>query len=322
MPFVKTPYIWHNGKWVGWDEATVHVTAHALHYGSSVFEGVRAYATPGGPAVLCLPEHVQRMFNSCKIARMPLPYAPQELQAAILELVDRNKHESCYIRPLAFRGSEALGVNPRPCPVEVVIITMEWGRYLGAEAIENGVDVMVSTWRRMAPDTLPALAKIGGQYINSQLVAMEAADNGFTEGIVLDVQGYVSEGAGENVFLVMDGVLYTPPLASSILGGITRRCVLQMAGDMGIDVREQTLSREMLYVADEMFLTGTAAEITPVRSVDRTPVGAGTRGPVTQRLQERFFGVTSGQLPDTFKWMTPVREPHASVGVARSFEGR
>jgi branched-chain amino acid aminotransferase len=322
MPFVKTPYIWHNGEWVAWDDATVHVSVHALHYGSSVFEGIRAYATPDGPAVLCLTEHIQRMYSSCKIARMTIPFTPEQLHAAILELIARNQHQSCYIRPLVFRGSDSFRLDARSAPVEVTIFTIEWGRYLGAEAIENGVDVMISSWRRMAPDTLPALAKIGGQYINSQLIAMEAADNGFDEGIALDVNGYVSEGAGENLFVALEGVLYTPPLAGSILGGITRRCVFQIARDLGYEVREQMLSREMLYLAEEMFFTGTAAEITPIRSVDRLPVGKGARGPITHRLQDEFFGIVSGERPDRFGWMTPVRQRAADPGLVRSFEGR
>ncbi len=323
MPLQKSDWIWMNGEWVPWDEATVHVSVHGLHYGSSVFEGIRAYATPDGPAVFGLEPHVRRLFNSCKIARIELPFAPEQVSAAIVETVARNGHESCYIRPLVFRGSEALGLDGRACPTEVVIFTMEWGRYLGQEAIEQGVDVMVSSWRRMAPDTLPALAKIGGQYIGSQLITMEAKANGFHEGIGLDVNGYVSEGAGENVFLVMDGAIITPPLAASILGGVTRACVIALAESLGYTVREQTIAREMLYIADEMFFTGTAAEVTPVRSVDRVPVGAGARGPVTQRIQEAFFGITAGRQPDQFGWLTPVHaEAPVGEAIARSFEGR
>jgi branched-chain amino acid aminotransferase len=318
----KTDWIWRNGEWVPWDQATVHVSAHALHYGSSVFEGLRAYATPDGPAVFCLEAHTRRLFNSCKIARIDVPFSPEQINSATVELVERNKHQSCYIRPLVFRGSEKLGVDGRACPTEVVIFSMEWGRYLGAEAIEQGVDVMVSSWRRMAPDTLPAMAKIGGQYINSQLITMEAKDNGFHEGIGLDVNGYVSEGAGENIFLVFGGVLYTPPLANSVLGGITRQCVLEMAQDMQIEVRQELIAREMLYTADEIFMTGTAAEISPVRSVDRVPVGSGQRGPLTKRIQDEFFGITAGHLPDRFGWLTPVRATSVSYGLVRSFDGR
>ena len=302
----KSDWIWFNGEFVPWDKATVHVSVHALHYGSSVFEGIRAYATPQGPAIMALEPHVQRLFNSCKIARIEVPYTPQQISDAIVQTVARNGHESCYIRPLVFRGTGQIGLDGRACPSEVIIFTLDFGRYLGAEAIEQGVDVMVSSWRRMAPDTLPALAKVGGQYVGSQLITMEAKDNGFTEGIALDVNGYISEGAGENVFLVFGETLYTPPLASSILGGITRACVFELARDLGYEVREQNLSREMLYIADEMFLTGTAAEISPVRSVDRVPVGAGKRGPVTRRIQEEFFAITSGEKPDRFGWLTPV----------------
>ena len=302
----KADWIWQNGEWVPWDQATVHVTTHALHYGSSVFEGIRAYATSDGPAVFCLEPHTQRLFNSCKIARIDVPYSPAQINDAIIESVARNQHESCYIRPLVFRGSNVIGLDGRTCPIDVVIFTMEWGRYLGAEAIEQGVDAMVSSWRRMAPDTMPAMAKIGGQYVGSQMISMEAKDNGFHEGIGLDVNGYVSEGAGENIFLAFDGVLYTPPLAASILGGVTRQCVITLAEALGYEVRQQLIAREMLYTADEAFFTGTAAEISPIRSVDRIPVGAGTRGPITQQIQEEFFGITSGSRPDRFGWLTPV----------------
>lgn len=313
----KSDWIWRNGDWVPWDQATVHVSAHGLNYGSSVFEGIRAYATPDGPAILALEPHVRRLFNSCKIARMDVPFTPEQISAAIVETVARNSHESCYIRPLVYRGSAVIGLDGRPCPTEVVIFTQEWGRYLGAAAIENGVDVMVSSWRRMAPDTMPALAKIGGQYIGSQLITMEAKDNGFTEGIGLDVSGYVSEGAGENIFLALDGALITPPLAASILGGVTRACVIQLAQDLGYTIKEQPIAREMLYIADELFFTGTAAEITPVRSVDRIPVGSGSRGPITERLQRDFFGITSGELPDRFGWLTPVQAAARAPGAPR-----
>lgn len=322
MPLNKTEYIWFNGKWVGWDEATVHVTAHALHYGSSVFEGIRAYATPDGPAIFCLQQHVDRLFRSCKIARIDLPYDPQAISKVMVELVDRNKHQGCYIRPLVFRGADGLGVDGRHCPTEFVILTMDWGRYLGAEAVEQGVNVMVSSWRRVAPDTFPSMAKIGGNYISGQFIAMEAKENGYDEGICLDVNGYVSEGSGENIFVVVDNVLHTPPLASSILGGITRQCVFALAESLGYTVREQLIPREMLYVADEIFFTGTAAEITPIRSVDHIQIGSGSRGPVTQQIQEQFFGITSGHLPDRFGWLTPVYDTQASSGVARRFNGR
>src|SRR3972149_6728368 len=256
-------WIWRNGEFVKWEEATVHVTAHALHYGSSVFEGIRAYATPEGPAVFRLQPHTRRLINGAKVARIDHPYNAAELDEAIIEIIRRNGHESCYIRPLIFRGEGALGLEGRGrTTTEAIIFTMEWGRYLGNEAIEQGVDVQVSSWRRMAPDTHAALAKIGGNYVNSQFVSMEAHDNGFTEGIALDINGYVCEGAGENIFVVLDGIVYTPGAWSSILMGITRDSVLTLLADLGYEVRYQPVAREILYMADEIFFTGTAAEIT------------------------------------------------------------
>lgn len=306
MPFPQTEWIWMNGEYLPWAEAHVHVSAHALHYGSSVFEGIRAYPTPTGPAVLGLDAHVRRLFDSCRLVRMEVPYTPEQVQATILELVRRNRHADCYIRPLVFRGSGSLNLDGRDCPVEMMVLSMEWGRYLGPDAIEAGVDVMVSSWRRMAPDTFMALTKAGGNYLNSQLIAMEAVDNGFEDGIALDVQGFVSEGSGENLFLVHRGVLYTPPIAGSILWGITREYVITLAREAGYDVREQMIPREMLYLADEVFFTGTAVEITPVRSVDRIVVGNGQCGPVTHQLQELFFGIALGKEPDRYGWLTPV----------------
>jgi len=306
MPMKKSEFIWFNGKFVPWDQAQVHVFTHALHYGSSVFEGLRAYHTEKGTAIWCLSQHVDRLFHSCRIYRMPIPYTKEEISKAIIETVRVNKLPSCYIRPIVFRGYDTLGVDPRSCPVEVAIGVIEWGRYLGPEAIEQGVDVCVSSWRRMAPDTFPALAKVGGHYTNSQLMVMEAKERGFTEGIALDVAGYVSEGPGENIFLVWHNVIYTPPLGASVLMGITRDCVITLAKDLGYEVREQMIPREMLYIADEIFFTGTAAEISPVRSVDGIPVGPGHRGPVTKRLQEEFFGLTEGRIPDRYNWLTYV----------------
>ncbi len=306
MSIQPTKYIWFNGELMPWDKAQVHVFAHALHYGSSVFEGLRAYPTPRGPAVLGLTPHVKRLFSSCRIYRMPVPYSQEEIEQAILETIRANELQSCYIRPLVFRGVGVISLDPRPCPVEVIVGTIALGQFLGGEALEEGVDVGVSTWQRMAPNTFPAAAKIGGQYINSQLVVMEAHDRGFTEGVVLNTAGYVSEGSGENVFIVRDGIIYTPPLSDSILAGITRQYVIQLARDLGYEVREVSLAREMLYLADEMFFTGTAAEVTPVRSVDGIPVGAGRRGPITAHLQEQFFGIVRGELEDRFGWMTVV----------------
>jgi len=307
MSIEPTPYIWFNGKLVPWDEARVHVLAHALHYGSSVFEGIRAYATPRGPAVLGLEPHVRRLFDSCKIYRMLVPYQPDEISQAILEIIRANELQSCYIRPLVFRGVGTLSLDGREdCPVEVIIGTITMGKYLGEEGLKEGIDVGVSTWQRMAPNTFPAMAKIGGQYINSQLIAMEAHDRGLAEAIALNAAGYVSEGSGENIFLVKDNLLYTPPLVASILAGITRTFVIQLARDLGYKVREQMIAREMLYLADEVFFTGTAAEITPIRSVDGILVGEGQRGPVTAHLQEQFFGIVKGELEDRFGWMTLV----------------
>jgi len=304
MTMPKSQWIWFNGKLVPWDQATVHVAAHALHYGSSVFEGIRAYETTKGTAVFCLDDHIQRFFNSCKIYRLDLPYSAEEVKKAILETIRANGHRSCYIRPIAFRGVGGFNLDPRNCPVELAIITIEWGRYLGAEAIEKGVDVMVSSWRRMAPDTFPAAAKWGGQYLNSQLIAMEAHDHGCVEGIALDINGYVSEGSGENIFLVYKGSIYTPPLASSILEGITRKVVITLASELGYQVREELIPRELLYIADELFFTGTAAEITPIRSVDGIIIGNGERGPVTKRLQEEFFAIVEGRKEDRYGWLT------------------
>ena len=308
--------VWFDGRLVPWDQATVHVAAHVLHYGSSVFEGIRAYDVGGGPAAFCLDPHVDRLFDSAKIVRMEIPYTREEIKQAIADTVVANKHKACYIRPLVFRGVGTLSVNPLQCPVQVAIITMEWGAYLGPEAIEQGVDVCVSSWQRIAPNTLAPAAKIGGQYVNSQLIVMEAAQNGYVEGIALDANGYVSEGSGENIFLVKDGVLSTPPTASSILRGVTRRCVITLAEELGgrvlggrvlgKQVREEQIPRELLYIADEVFFTGTAAEITPIRSIDGIFIGAGHRGPVTKRLQEEFFGIVGGQIPDRHGWLTPL----------------
>ena len=307
-------YIWKNGELIAWEDATVHVTAHALHYGSSVFEGVRAYATPQGPAVFRLQLHTRRLLNSAKIARIEMSYNEDQINNAILETIRRNGHDACYIRPLVYRGANKLGVEGRQNPTEVVIITMEWGRYLGPEAIEQGVDVQVSSWRRIAPDTFASLAKIGGQYVNSQFISMEAHDNGFNEGIALDYAGNISEGAGENLFVILDDVVYTPGIGSSILMGITRDTVLTLFKDLGVEVRHETISRDMLYVADEIFFTGTAAEVTPVRSVDRIQVGAGKRGPITKAVQDEFFALTSGEKPDRHGWLTRVHEVQPASG--------
>jgi branched-chain amino acid aminotransferase len=302
----KSDTIWVNGELVPWDDAQIHVAAHVMHYGSSVFEGIRAYATKDGTAVFCLDAHVDRLFTSAKVYRMGIPYSKEDIREAILETIRVNELDACYIRPLAYRGFETFAIDPTPCPVEVAIVAIEWGKYLGPEAIEQGVDVGVSSWRRMAPGTFPAAAKVGGQYINSQLIAMEAHEHGYVEGIALDANGYVSEGSGENLFMVSRGDVVTPPLACSVLEGVTRRCVMTLAREAGYEVREEFIPREALYMADEVFFTGTAAEVTPVRSIDGIAVGEGGRGPVTERMQELFFGVTSGELEDSHGWLTPV----------------
>ncbi len=308
MAIPPTEWIWHNGRFVKWADATVHVTAHALHYGSSVFEGLRAYATPRGPAILAVGPHVRRLFDSCRIMRMDLPYDRETISSAIVETVRRNGLESCYIRPLVYRGVGPIGLDARQeAPTEMAIFPFEFGRYLGSEAIEQGVDVVVSSWRRMAPDTLPAMSKAGGNYVSSQFITMEAKDLGFAEAIALDVNGMVSEGSGENIFVVYREALYTPPIGTSILMGVTRDCILTLARDLGMEVREQTFPREMLYIADEVFFTGTAVEISPVRSVDRIQVGDGSRGPVTRKLQDEFFGILNGQKPDRHDWLTMVK---------------
>jgi branched-chain amino acid aminotransferase len=304
MPLKKSEWIWFDGEFIPWDAAQVHISVHALHYGSSVFEGIRAYSTPQGPAVLGLPQHIRRLFDSCRLARIRMPYTPEQIEQATLELVRRNGQAACYIRPLVFRGSDTFSLDARSCPTHVSILTIEMGRYLGAEAIESGVDVMVSSWRRMATSTFSAMSKSGGNYLNSQYIAMEAKDYGFVEGIALDVNGFVSEGSGENIFVVYRDVIYTPPVSSSILLGITRDFTLALAGEFGYQVREQLLPRDLLYVADEVFFTGTAAEITPVRSIDRQPVGSGSCGPLTRRLQEAFFAIINGEVPDRYGWLT------------------
>ncbi len=306
MTFPKSDKIWMNGKLVPWDDARIHIGSHVIHYGSAVFEGVRCYATSDGPAVFRLDAHTERLFNSAKIYRMEVPYSPAEMNRAILETISANQMEACYIRPIVYRGYAQLGVNPFPNPVDVAVMVWEWGRYLGNEALEEGVDVRVSSWARIAPNTLPAMAKSAANYMNSQLIKMEAIKDGYAEGIALDADGYVSEGSGENLFLVKNGTLITPPLVSSVLPGITRDSVMALARRQGIPVVEQMMPREMLYIADELFMTGTAAEITPIRSVDRITVGRGARGPVTESLQRAFFDVIECRVPDEFSWLTGV----------------
>jgi branched-chain amino acid aminotransferase len=300
-----TEKIWHNGTMIPWDEARVHVLTHALHYGTSVFEGIRCYDTPEGPAIFRAREHIRRFFDSCKIYRMTgLPFTQEELVDALQELVRVNKMTACYLRPLAFRGYGEVGVLSLKNPMEAYIACWEWGKYLGPEAIEKGVDVCVSSWTRLAPNTLPAMAKVAANYMNSQLMKMEAVMNGYSEGIALDAAGYVSEGSGENIFLVRDSKIYTPPLGNSVLPGITRDTVIQLGRDLGMEFVEQVVPRELLYIADEVFFTGTAAEITPIRSVDKIPVGNGERGPVTRRLQKEFMDILTCKSPDRYGWLT------------------
>ena len=302
-----TEKIWHNGKFIAWNDAKIHVLAHVTSYGSSVFEGIRCYATAAGPAVFRGTEHMRRLIDSGKIYRMTIPYSVNELVGAMHELVRVNKLESCYVRPLVFRGYGDLGVLPtKDTPLETYLACWEWGKYLGPEAMEQGVDVCVSSWTRLAPNTLPTLSKAGANYMNSQLIRMEAAANGYSEGIALDVSGYVCEGSGENVFVVRDGKILTPPLGASVLPGITRDSVIQLAESLGIPVTETLIPREMLYIADEVFFSGTAAEVTPIRSVDRIVVGKGSRGPITEKLQKAFFGIVHGDDADRFGWLSPV----------------
>jgi branched-chain amino acid aminotransferase len=302
-----TEKIWRNGEFIAWDDAKIHVLSHVVSYGSSVFEGIRCYETPGGPAVFRLREHVRRMVDSAKIYRMDtFQFTQQQLADAILELVSVNGLRSCYVRPIALRGYGEMGVNGLKNPVDVYLACWEWGKYLGDEAINEGVDVCISSWSRIAPNTLPALSKAGANYMNSQLIKMEAMANGYSEGIALDKSGYVSEGSGENVFVVRDGKIVTPPLGTSVLPGITRDTILTIAGEMGIPIVEQVMPRELLYIADEVFFSGTAVEITPVRSIDRIPVGKGRRGPITEKLQKEFFALVNGTKPDTHGWLTPV----------------
>jgi branched-chain amino acid aminotransferase len=305
-----TDKIWHNGSFINWNDAKIHVLAHVTSYGSSVFEGIRCYHTPAGPAIFRGPEHMRRLHDSAKIYRIAIPFSADQLVAAMHEVVRVNKLESCYVRPLVFRGYGDLGVLPtKDTPIETYIACWEWGKYLGPEAMEQGVDVCISSWTRLAPNTLPTLSKAGANYMNSQLIRMESAVNGYSEGIALDTAGYISEGSGENIFVVRDGKIHTPPIGSSVLPGITRDSVIQLARGQGIEVIETLVPREMLYIADEVFFSGTAAEITPIRSVDRITIGAGKRGPITEKLQREFFGIVEGTAPDRHGWLAPVAQP-------------
>lgn len=296
-----------NGKLVNWDDAQVHVLSHVLHYGSAIFEGARCYKTPKGPAIFRLREHTDRLFNSCKIYRMEIPFTRDEINEAIINLIKINKLDACYIRPLVYRGYDHLGVDPTGIPIDVALAVWPWGQYLGPEAVENGVDVGVSSWRRNAPGTMPDMAKSSANYMNSQLIRLEAHAHGYIEGIALDYFGHVSEGSGENIFIARDGALITPPFGSSILPGITRNTVMKMAEDMGIKVIEEQIPREALYIADEVFFTGSAAEITPIRTIDGIQIGEGKRGPLTGKLQNAFFSIFEDSKYDKYKWLTYVK---------------
>jgi branched-chain amino acid aminotransferase len=306
MSFPGTGKIWLNGKMVDWKDANIHIASHVIHYGSSVFEGARCYATPKGSACYRLDAHMRRLQNSAKIYRMEYPLDLAGWERAVLDTIRANQMKACYIRPIVYRGYEELGVNPIHCPVDAAILLWEWGKYLGQDALEKGTDVKISSWSRMAPNTLPAMAKSGANYANSALIKMDAIADGYSEGIALDVYGNVSEGSGQNLFLVRDGVIHTPALGQSILGGITRDCVITLARDLGFTVVESVVPREALYIADEIFFCGTAAEVTPVRSIDKIVVGEGRRGPVTEALQSAFFDVINGVRPDTHGWLTYV----------------
>jgi branched-chain amino acid aminotransferase len=318
MSFAGTGKIWMNGKLVEWKDATIHIASHVIHYGSGVFEGARCYDTPKGSACFRLDEHLIRLANSAKIYRMEYPLDLSGWRSAVLDTIRVNEMKACYIRPLIYRGYDTLGVNPLNNPVDAAIMVWEWGAYLGPEALEQGVDMKISSWARMAPNTLPAMAKSTANYANSALIKMEALADGYSEGIALDVFGQVSEGSGQNIFIVRDGIIYTPPLGASILSGITRDSIITIARELGYTVTETSLPREALYVADEVFVSGTAAEVTPIRSIDKITIGPGHRGPVTARLQSAFFDVIDGNVPDTHGWLTYVYPEEAPRRSARA----
>ena len=314
--FPETGKIWMNGSFVDWKDARIHIGSHVVHYGSGVFEGARCYETAQGPACFRLDAHIRRLIDSARIYRMQPQYTQQQITDAVLELIRVNGFKACYIRPIVYRGYAQLGVDPAPCPIDVAIMLWEWGAYFTKDAIEKGLDVKVSTWARIAPNTLPGMAKSVANYANSQLIKMEAIAEGYAEGIALDTQGNLSEGSGQNVFIVRDGVIHTPPVGSSLLAGITRDSVITIARDLGFEVREQVLPREMLYIADEVFFVGTAVEVTPIKSVDRVQVGSGQRGPVTAALQQRFFEIVRGDGPDSHGWLQYVNSRETATSGA------
>ena len=303
-PFDENGKVWMNGCLIPWTEAKIHIASHVIHYGSSLFEGFRAYETPKGTVIFRLDAHIKRLYNSCKMYRMEIPYSMEEFNQAIIETIKANHLKFCYIRPIVYRGYHSLGVDPFPNPVDCAILVWNWGKYLGDEALEKGIDVRISSWWRMAPNTFPALAKSGANYMNSQLIKMEAMLDGYAEGIALNIRGHISEGSGENLFLVHDGAIYTPPLSSSILPGITRESVITIIRDIGMRLIEETIPREMVYIANEVFFTGSAVEITPIRSIDKIIIGTGKRGPVVKKLQDEFFGYINGEKEDKFHWLT------------------
>jgi branched-chain amino acid aminotransferase len=310
MPISYYEKAWHNGEFIPWESATIHVASHVVSYASCLFEGIRCYETPQGPAIFRLQDHTDRLVNSSKIYRIELDYSREQLQQAMIELVRVNKAKHCYIRPLVLRGYGEVGVNPLRNPVEVYLLAWKWGKpYLGEEALKKGVEVCVSSWNRLAPNTLPAMAKASANYMNAQLIQMEASINGYAEGIALDTSGNVSEGSGENIFVVRSGKIFTPPFTSAVLPGITRDSIITLAEELGYTVLEQPLAREMLYLADEVFFVGTAAEVTPIRSVDRIVVGKGQAGPITRKLQERYLAIAQGAAEDKYGWLTLCNQP-------------
>ncbi|HWP65841.1 MAG TPA: branched-chain amino acid transaminase [Candidatus Limnocylindria bacterium] len=322
MAFPTAGKVWMNGSLVDWADAKIHIATHALHYGSAVFEGARCYATPRGPACFRLDAHLRRLLGSARVYRMDYPLDLAGFRDAVLETIRANRLEACYIRPILYRGYETLGVNPLACPVDAAILVWEWGPYLGADAVEKGVDVRISSWSRQAPNTFPSLAKASANYANSALIKMEAMADGYAEGIALDTFGYLSEGSGENLFIVRDNVLYTPPVTACILPGVTRDTVITLARGLGLRVREEMLPRELIYLADEAFFAGTAVEITPIRSVDRIPIGTGRRGPVTEAIQRAYFDIATGRVDDVHGWLTYVYpagrpEPAGTAAKAR-----
>jgi branched-chain amino acid aminotransferase len=313
-----TGKIWMNGELVEWADAKIHVASHVVHYGSAVFEGARCYDTPRGAACFRLDTHLNRLFDSAKIYRMEMSLSYDEVHQAVIDTIRANNYRACYIRPIVYRGYHTLGVNPMPCPVDTAVILWDWGAYLGTDALTNGVDVRMSSWTRSAPNTFPTLAKTSANYANSALIKMEAMAEGYAEGIALDTGGFLSEGSGQNLFIVRDNVIYTPPTTASILPGITRNSIITLAKDHGFDVREEMLPREVLYIADEAFFVGTAVEVTPIRTVDKIPVGNGRRGPITEAIQQAFFDVINGVVADKHGWLEFVYdgEPRQAVGAA------